>query len=313
MSTHGPEDSDGDWVKRYRQASDTDAAMPSAAAREAILAEGRRVAASRAANPTTHRFDTKQPAANQPRWKLAAVGAVGVALFAAVLMFPRVGSPPSPSTAKIFSTPTVAAPPSTPPASTESASDALENVVVTGARRVSPPPSRMLARKAQSAPSREAAELDRNADSTLHESQDATSGALTGAQTARMAPAAPAPAPAPAPAAASSTPAARGAMMGAAVHGNLTNDSLLTGVATGDLSRVSALLDQGANPELADSMGRTPLLRAVIARREDMVELLLAHHADPNAPDHSGQTPLQRARLDGQLNIVNLLQRAGAR
>ena len=305
MSTHGPDESDGDWVKRYRQASDTDAAMPSAAAREAILAEGRRVAASRAANPTTHRFDTKQPAANQSRWKLAAVGTVGVVLFAAVLMFPHLASPPSPSTAKIVSAPAVTAPPSTPPASTESASDALENVVVTGARRASPPPSRMLARKAQSAPSREAAELDRNADSALHESQDATHGALTGAQTARMAPAAPA--------AASAAAAARGVMTGPAVRGNLTNDNLLAGVASGDLSRVSALLDQGANPELADSMGRTPLLCAVIAQRDDMVELLLAHHADPNAPDHSGQTPLQRARLDGQLNIINLLQRAGAR
>ena len=307
MSTHEPEDSDGDWVKRYRQASDADAAMPSAATREAILAEGRRVAASRAANPTTHRFDTKQPAANQSRWKLAAGGTVGAALFAAVLMFPHLGSPPSPSTAKTASTPAVTAPPSAPAASTESASDALEDVVVTGARRASPPPSRMLARKAQPAPAREAAQLDRNADSTLHEAQDATSDALAGAQTARMAPAASAPA------AASSALAARGAMTSAAVHGNLTNDSLLTGVASGDLSRVSALLDEGANPELADSMGRTPLLRAVIAQREDMVQLLLAHHADPNAPDHSGQTPLQRARLDGQLNIVSLLKRAGAR
>jgi ankyrin repeat protein len=305
MSTHEPEDSDGDWVKRYRQASDTDAAMPSAATREAILAEGRRVAASRAANPTMHRFDPKQPAANQSRWKLAAAGTVGAALFAAVLMFPHLGSPPSPSTAKIVSTPAVSAPPSTPPASTESASDALENVVVTGARRASPPPSRMLARKAQPTPAPEAAELDRNANSTLHEAQDATSDTLAGAQIARLAPAAPA--------AASSAPAAPGAMTSAAVRGNLMSDNLLTGVASGDLARVSALLDAGANPELADSMGRTPLLRAVIAQREDMVQLLLAHHADPNAPDHSGQTPLQRARLDGQLNMVSLLKRAGAR
>jgi hypothetical protein len=304
MSTHEPDDLDGDWVKRYRQASDTDAAMPSAATREAILAEGRRVAAARVANPTTHQFDTKQPAANQPRWRLAAVGTVGATLFAAVLMFPHLGTPPSPSTAEIASTPTVPSPLSTPPAPAESASDALENVEVTGARRAPPPPSRMLARKAQPAPSREAAELDRNADSTLHQSQDAATGALAGAQTARPSPAAPA---------APSSSAASALLESHAVGGAAPAQSALTSsVVSGDVARVGALLDDGANPEQMDALGRTPLLLAVIAHRDDMVGLLLAHHADPNAPDHSGQTPLQRARLDGQLNIVSLLERAGA-
>jgi ankyrin repeat protein len=309
MSTHGPDDSDGDWVKRYRQASDTDAAMPSPATREAILAEGRRVAAARAANPTTHKFDTKQPAANQSRWKLAATGTVGAALLAAVLMYPHFGAPPTPIVAEIA--PRTASAPAPDRQfkkqieARESVSDAaVEEVVVTGARRAVPQPSRTLARKAQPAPSREAAELGRNADSTLHEAQDTTSNALAGAQTAPPAPAAPA-----APSASATSAFLESHAVGGAV---LPQSALSASVVSGDAARVAGLLDEGANPEQIDSLGRTPLLLAVIAHREDMVGLLLAHHADPNVSDHSGQTPLQRASLDNQLNIVSLLKRAGA-
>jgi ankyrin repeat protein len=301
MSTHEPEDSDGDWVKRYRQASDTETAVPSPVTREAILAEGRRVAAQRAANPTTHRFDPKQPAANQARWKLAAVGTIGAALFAAVLMFPHIGAPPSPPSTEMASAPTVSAPPSTQSASREPTTDAVEEVVVSGARREAPPPPRTLARKAQAPPSKDAAELDRSADSMPRESLGATSNSLVSAPSARMeAPAV------------SSAAAAPSAMAGQAVRSRLTSDSLLSNVASGDLARVGALLNEGANPEQRDGLGRTPIMLAVITHREDMVELLLTHHANPNAADHVGETPLQRARLDDQASIVRLLQRAGA-
>ena len=308
MSTHEPEDADGDWVKRYREASDTDAATPSSATREAILAEGRRVAAARAANATTHQFDTKQPAANQPRWRLAAVGTVGAAVFAAVLMFPHLGSPPShPSSAKMVPAPAVASTPVNEPVAASAAADALENIVVTGARRTPPPPSDRLARKARPAPTREAAALDRNAESAHPKSQDATDAALGGAQAARMAPAAPA---APSASAASAASAfLESHVVGGAVR---PQSALSSSVVSGDVARAGALLDDGANPEQMDSMGRTPLMLAVIAHRDDMVGLLLAHHANPNAADNSGQTPLQRARLDQQTNIVRLLERVGA-
>ena len=305
MSTHGPDDSDGDWVKRYRQASDFDAAMPSAAAREAILAEGRRVAASRAADPTTHRFDTKQPAANQSRWKLAAVGTVGAALFAAVLMYPHLGAPPSPPVAEIASTtaPATAAAPALKKQAEarDSSLDApVEEIVVTGARQIRMP-DRLAARKLQSAPAAAAGRIDTSADAAPRESQEASNHPQAGAQVEHMATPAAAP-----------PPALSTAKTAQATRANLTSDSLLSSVVSGDLARVSALLNEGANPEQVDSLGRTPLLLAVIAQREDMVELLLSHHADPNVSDHSGQTPLQRARLDAQLNIVHLLERAGA-
>jgi uncharacterized protein len=92
----------------------------------------------------------------------------------------------------------------------------------------------------------------------------------------------------------------------------LPQSALSSSVVSGDVARAGALLDDGANPEQMDAMGRTPLMLAVIAHRDDMVGLLLAHHANPNAADNSGQTPLQRARLDQQSNIVRLLERAGA-
>jgi ankyrin repeat protein len=302
MSTHEPDDSDGDWVKRYRQASDTEAAVPSPATREAILAEGRRVAAERAANPTTHRFDPKQPAANQSRWKLAAAGTIGAALFAAVLMFPHIGAPPNPPSTEMASAPAVSATPSaqSTPAPAP-ATDALEEVAVTGARREAPSP-RTLARKTQAGPSRDAAQLDRSADAKVRKSPPAAGNLTLGAQAEHMA----------APAA-SSAPAAPSALTSQAMRTRLASDSLLSSVQSGDLARVSALLNEGANPEQMDSRGQTPLMLAVIAHRDDLVELLLAHHANPNAADRAGLTPLQRARMEDQRTIIHRLERAGAR
>ena len=94
---------------------------------------------------------------------------------------------------------------------------------------------------------------------------------------------------------------------------------------------VRALLAGGANPDLANNQGRTPLMEAVVAntfeddtvkallaarpainaqdnegatalllacingRRPSMVSLLIAAHADVNLPDKTGQTPLLAA------------------
>jgi ankyrin repeat protein/N-acetylneuraminic acid mutarotase len=55
------------------------------------------------------------------------------------------------------------------------------------------------------------------------------------------------------------------------------------------------LLRAGANPNLRDSDGNTPLLLAVDAKRSDLVELLLANNADPNAQNNQGQTALDRS------------------
>src|ERR1051326_6716013 len=63
----------------------------------------------------------------------------------------------------------------------------------------------------------------------------------------------------------------------------------LHGVQTGDVERITSLLDQGANPNARDEEGLTPLFHA----HEEVMDLLIARGADIEArePKH-GDTPL---------------------
>jgi ankyrin repeat protein len=106
------------------------------------------------------------------------------------------------------------------------------------------------------------------------------------------------------------------------------------------------LLDRGADPNIADIRGRTPLYEAVTMRTEDVsnlpfrkdtdqttsleaVKALLARHADPNAAlkavvlstapqdgeDNTlsvGATPLMRAARGGDVEVMRLLVERGA-
>ena len=66
---------------------------------------------------------------------------------------------------------------------------------------------------------------------------------------------------------------------------------------------VELLLENGAQPDLQDRGGQTPLSRAANKGNERMVELLLEHGAHPNLEDKDGQTPLTRAFHVGMLKL----------
>ena len=53
---------------------------------------------------------------------------------------------------------------------------------------------------------------------------------------------------------------------------------------------VSALLEAGANPNVHDAIGRTPLMRVVLSASVDAVDLLLAAGADPTVRNQAGLT-----------------------
>ena len=83
-------------------------------------------------------------------------------------------------------------------------------------------------------------------------------------------------------------------------------------IARRDNSWLSFLLAKGANPNLADNRGNTPLMNAVQARFEDGVRTLLAGGAQIDKTNGSGETPLIRAVQLRDVGLVRLLVAQGA-
>ena len=82
-------------------------------------------------------------------------------------------------------------------------------------------------------------------------------------------------------------------------------------VRLGEPRFVRMLLEKGANPNARDFAGETPLHHALHRRDREMVSALLDFGANPNLPDRMGMSPLQAAGSDGYL--VRKLLEKGAR
>jgi ankyrin repeat protein len=82
----------------------------------------------------------------------------------------------------------------------------------------------------------------------------------------------------------------------------------------GDLDRVAALLTTGADPNMFDEEGRTPLHHAVAREHLEVARLLLDRGADADACDESsaGNTPLREVAGTCSLAVARLLIDAGA-
>ncbi|MBN1838212.1 MAG: ankyrin repeat domain-containing protein [Spirochaetales bacterium] len=83
-------------------------------------------------------------------------------------------------------------------------------------------------------------------------------------------------------------------------------------VRTGNRAAVEYLLDMGADVNLADRAGRTPLHASVSAGQLDIARTLVHAGADPGAADTRGQISLHLAAAAGDLQFCLLLLEAGA-
>lgn len=83
-------------------------------------------------------------------------------------------------------------------------------------------------------------------------------------------------------------------------------------VARRDATWLSFLLAKGANPNLVDNDGNSPLMDAVQVRFEDAVRLLLARGAQVDKTNDNGETPLIRAVQLRDVAMVRLLVANGA-
>lgn len=84
--------------------------------------------------------------------------------------------------------------------------------------------------------------------------------------------------------------------------------------ARGDVSRVRSVLRMyNVAINAVDADGRTALMLAVLHGQEAVVRELLGRGADPNIADTTGRTPLEVARDRNELSIFDVLLQAGAR
>jgi len=86
--------------------------------------------------------------------------------------------------------------------------------------------------------------------------------------------------------------------------------SLFIALSSGHPEVVEFLLEHGADPNIKNNDGSTPLHYA--ADNSKVVEVLLEHGADLNIRDKYGATPLHDAAENGHPEVVELLLEHGA-
>lgn len=67
---------------------------------------------------------------------------------------------------------------------------------------------------------------------------------------------------------------------------------------------VQALIDHGAQVDVPNSTGETPLISAVHRRDTQMMRILLSAGADPDRTDNSGRSARDYAGLDGRASLT---------
>lgn len=94
--------------------------------------------------------------------------------------------------------------------------------------------------------------------------------------------------------------------------GMLTVGPLVNPIYQGNVKEIEELLDNGADIERIDNLGRTPLHQATLLINTEVVRLLVKRGANVNAKTFGGVTPLHNAVQRNQIDSVKILLEAGA-
>lgn len=84
--------------------------------------------------------------------------------------------------------------------------------------------------------------------------------------------------------------------------------ALSAAVVKGNVALTKVLLENKANPNIADASGVTPLVYAVQFENKEIISLLLKYKADAKAKDHEGHSPYDHALFTGNQEIINLFK-----
>jgi uncharacterized protein len=93
---------------------------------------------------------------------------------------------------------------------------------------------------------------------------------------------------------------------------NILNEQLLLSVQRGDRGTTSKLLQEGADINVRDVQGRTPVMIATYQHNTEMVRELIQAGADINIRDNNKENPLLQAGAQGWLDILRLAIEAHA-
>jgi ankyrin repeat protein len=87
---------------------------------------------------------------------------------------------------------------------------------------------------------------------------------------------------------------------------------LITAAVYGHIDSIKKIIEEGADINMTDNDGDSPLHRACLSSREQAVSFLISHGATVNSRSNNGQSPLHYAAYAGNNKIVKLLIEAGA-
>ena len=104
-------------------------------------------------------------------------------------------------------------------------------------------------------------------------------------------------------------------LMSLIIHNAAWAGEIHIAAVTGDLDQIRALVADNPNivGAVDEETGMTPLHYAVIGFQKGAVALLLSMGANPNVKDKDGRTPLEMAEIMGNKEIIDLLRKQGGK